>query len=86
MSNNSPTFVATFADGEITRMTVHQGRDDGLDVGRGVRLARHAYCSRKRVEKAAPIARAQYEDAETRAVLKTYTAKELAEPVASKAA
>jgi hypothetical protein len=85
--SDRPTFVATFDDGETTRMTVWQNPDHAkLDVGRGVRLARHAYCSRKRVEKAAPIARAQYEDAETRAVLKTYTAKELAEPVASKAA
>ena len=73
----SPTFVATFNNGQVTRMTVHQSRDDGLDIGRGVRLAQHAYCSSMRVEKAAPIARAQYEDHETGAVLKTYTAKEL---------
>jgi len=77
--SNSPIFVATFADGEITQMTVHQSRDSGLDVGRGVRLAQHAYCSRKRVGKAAPIARAQYEDTESRAVLDTYSTKELAE-------
>ena len=41
----SPTFVARFADGETTRMSVHCERG-GLDVGRGVRLAQHAYRSR----------------------------------------
>jgi hypothetical protein len=45
--SDSPTFVATFDDGEVTRMTVHQGLDNGrLDVGRGVRLAQWAYRSR----------------------------------------
>jgi hypothetical protein len=82
MSNNRPTFVATFDDGEITRMTVYQCRVDELDVGRGVRLARHAYNSRKRNSRnrtqAPPtIKTAHYENGE-HAVLRTYTAKELA--------
>jgi hypothetical protein len=44
MSGN-PTFIAYFADGEITRMTTwcEPGK---LDVARGIRLARHAYRSR----------------------------------------
>jgi hypothetical protein len=41
-----PTFICNFSDGEQTRMTVHCGRK-GLDVARGVKLARHAYESRK---------------------------------------
>jgi hypothetical protein len=41
----SPTFVAKFADGEVTRITV-LARRDKLDVARGVRLAQHAYRSR----------------------------------------
>ena len=39
------TFVCNFSDGEQTRMTVHCGK--GLDVARGVKLARYAYESRK---------------------------------------
>jgi len=45
--NTSPTFVATFADGEITRMTTFQSGKT-LDLKRGVRLARAAYESRMR--------------------------------------
>jgi len=40
-----PTFVCNFVDGEQTRMTVHCAK--GLDVARGVKLARYAYESRK---------------------------------------
>ena len=42
MSSASPTFVATFADGEVTQMTTYTALDE-LDVTRGVRLARAAY-------------------------------------------
>jgi hypothetical protein len=45
----SPTFVARFADSETTRMTTHTSLDR-LDVERGVRLAQHAYRSRKKQE------------------------------------
>ena len=41
----SPTFVATFADGVVTRMTVFT-TPDYLDVERGKKLARYAYESR----------------------------------------
>jgi hypothetical protein len=42
-----PTFVAQFADGEVTRMSIFTTLAD-LDLGRGVRLACAAYDSRKR--------------------------------------
>jgi hypothetical protein len=48
---NSPTFVAIFddADRTATRMTVWCGEHgDKLDMGRGVRLAQHAYRQRLR--------------------------------------
>jgi hypothetical protein len=41
----APTFVAEFRDGQITRMTTHC-LPTNLDLGRGVRLAQHAYQSR----------------------------------------
>jgi len=44
-TSRSPVFVAHFADGETTRMTVCTTLDK-LDVGCGVRLSRHAYSSR----------------------------------------
>jgi hypothetical protein len=88
---DSPTFVATFDDGEVTRMTVYQGREDGrLDVERGVRLAQWAYRSRMKLEcdprkpaDTPAIVEARYEarckDGEGEyVVLETYTAEELA--------
>jgi hypothetical protein len=42
---SGPTFVARFADGQSTRMSTHTLLVK-LDVGRGMRLARHAYSSR----------------------------------------
>jgi hypothetical protein len=49
----SPIFVARFADGEVTRMTTYTSLT-ALDVGRGVRLAHHAYRSRKKLGSMAP--------------------------------
>ena len=43
---SDPTFVAAFADGEITRMTMHCANGK-LDLARGVRLSRQAYRVRK---------------------------------------
>lgn len=40
-----PTFVATFADGQVTRMSTWTSLEK-LDVERAKRLARHAYASR----------------------------------------
>jgi hypothetical protein len=42
-----PTFVATFADGEVTRMSIFTSLSS-LDYGRGIRLAQAAYESRAR--------------------------------------
>jgi hypothetical protein len=44
---DSPTFIARFADGETTRMTVWHGPErKGLDLVRAIRLAHHAYRTR----------------------------------------
>jgi hypothetical protein len=48
--STSPVFVATFADGEITRMSVRQGGRKTPDLARGVRLAQAAYVSRMKRE------------------------------------
>lgn len=70
-----PSFIATFADGERTRMTVFT-RLDKLDVARGVRLARHAYRSRTKREPTTIIeARFERHGIE----LARYTAEQLAE-------
>jgi hypothetical protein len=70
-----PTFVAAFADGEVTRMTVFTSLTN-LDVGRGLRLSQAAYEARARRlgrllhPTAPPIVRAHFErDGE---VLATY--------------
>jgi hypothetical protein len=46
IGSSSPTFVATFADGTITRMTTNCPKGK-LDLGLGVRLSRAAYESRR---------------------------------------
>jgi hypothetical protein len=71
----SPVFVATFADGEVTRMTVFCAPDN-LDVERGMKLAQCAYESRaKKVPPA--FTKARFEQAGTGTVIKTYSAVEL---------
>ena len=69
----SPTFVAAFADGEITRMTTFQSGKT-LNLGRGVRLARAAYESRTK-QMPPPIIEAHYE--RDGAVLESYERKQL---------
>jgi hypothetical protein len=72
-NHNSPTFVATFADGEVTRMTTFQSGKT-LNLSRGVRLARAAYESRAK-QTPPPIVEAHYErDGE---VLESYERKQL---------
>jgi hypothetical protein len=61
---NSPTFVARFADGQVTRMTVYTPLPK-LDASRGVRLAQWAYRSRMKREPA-PIIEAWFESNDTR--------------------
>jgi hypothetical protein len=72
----SPTFVATFRDGEVTRMTTFTSRTE-LDVRRGVRIARHAYQQRKRQAPPA-IVKACFEDSDSREILAAYNADDLA--------
>jgi hypothetical protein len=72
----SPSFVATFADGEVTRMTTYCA-DNKLDLARGLKLSRHAY--QQRITKEPPaIVEARFEDA-AGAVLGRYDAKQIAE-------
>ena len=69
----SPTFVAAFADGEITRMTTFQlGKT--LNFVRGVRLACAAYESRMK-KAPPPIVEAHYE--REGEVLESYERKQL---------
>jgi hypothetical protein len=72
--SNAPTFVAHFADGTTTRMTVSAPLPR-LDVGRGVRLAQWAYRSRQQCEPPA-ILEARFEQDGT--TLATYDADALA--------
>jgi len=45
---HSPAFIATFNDDTQTRMTVwHDPEHKALNLDRGIRLAQHAYRSRK---------------------------------------
>ena len=69
----SPTFVAAFADGEITRMTTFQSGKT-LNLGRGVRLARAAHESRTK-QMPPPIIEAHYE--RDGAVLESYEREQL---------
>ena len=71
----SPTFVATFADGEVTRMTVF-GTPDDVDVERAKRLARYAYESRTKKTPPAFL-KAHFEQAGV--VFRAYSAVELDE-------
>jgi hypothetical protein len=73
-----PTFVCDFADGEQTRMTVYCGK--GLDVARGVRLARYAYESRKR--RAPPVILGATFVSSAGLTLMSYAADELAKAAA----
>jgi hypothetical protein len=78
---SSPTFVATFADGTVTRMTTHCA-DGRLDLGRGVRLSQAAYESRRKQQPPAMTA-GHFEtppngDGRAAVVLRTYSPDELA--------
>jgi hypothetical protein len=79
--SNSPIFVATFNDGTKTRMTVwHDPERKTLNLDRGIRLAQHAYRSRKGQEPPL-IVTAQFErDGE---ILASYAASEFADDTAA---
>jgi hypothetical protein len=54
-----PTFVARFADGQETKMSIYSPLGE-FDIGRGVRLAQHAYRSRTKAEPP-PLLEARFE-------------------------
>jgi hypothetical protein len=56
----SPTFVAKFRDGTVTRMTTHVAPDN-LDVSRGIILSRAAYESRMKGRRPPPIVEAHFQ-------------------------
>jgi hypothetical protein len=72
--SHSPVFVATFADGTETRMSVfHDLEHKTLNLDRGIRLAQHAYRSRKQQEPPLIVAAHFERDGE---ILASYTASE----------
>lgn len=79
MMTESPTFIARFADGIQTRMTVWHdvGRVNFFDLARGVKLARHAYRQRTG-EEPVPIIAAHFESREGK-TLRKYNTAQLAE-------
>ena len=78
---DSPTFVATFNDGTQTRMTVwHNPGHKILNLDRGIRLAQHAYRSRKQQEPPLIVA-AQFE--RNGEILASYAASEFADDTAA---
>ena len=72
--SKSPSFIAHFADGEVTRMSVHSADPRKPDYRRGVRLAVQAYRSRCRKEPPA-IVKASFQRGDE--TLVEYTAEEL---------
>jgi hypothetical protein len=77
----SPTFMAIFADGIVTRMTTHCS-EKNLDLGRGVRLARIAYEARVKHE-APELTAGHFErpaNGGSAVILKTYKPAQLNQP------
>ncbi len=74
-TDTRPTFVCNFSDGEQTRMTVWCG--NGLDVARGVKLARYAYESRRKGKTPPPMTSATFVSGHDGAMLAKYDADEL---------
>jgi hypothetical protein len=71
--NESPTFIAEFADGEVTKMTTFSSIKK-LDVERGIRLAKHAYEQRTGKEPPAMVAARFEQDGQ---LLASYSAVDL---------
>jgi len=72
-----PIFICNFIDGEQTCMTVYCRK--GLDMARGVKLARYAYESRKR-QAPPPILGATFVSSDDGRMLAKYGADELMAP------
>jgi hypothetical protein len=70
----SPTFVAKFADGVVTRMSCHCSPDQ-LDLQRGIKLSEAAYTSRTRKSPPA-IAESRFVEPFTDNTIKAYDAAE----------
>jgi hypothetical protein len=78
----SPVFLACFADGTVTKMTVfHSPERKTLDLKRGIALSRAAYASRKPGEAIPAIIEATFFERfeESEVVLERYDARQLAE-------
>jgi hypothetical protein len=73
----SPTFVARFSDGVVTRMTCHC-TPENLDLQRGIVLARLAYGSRTKGKKPPPITEAHFQELDGK-ILREYDEKALAD-------
>jgi hypothetical protein len=73
----SPTFVARFKDGIVTKMTTHCAPGK-LDLRRGIVLSRIAYRSRTGNEPP-PIAEARFQTPENGELLREYDDKEIAD-------
>jgi hypothetical protein len=73
--STGPTFVATFADGAVTRMSVYAENETTPDLERGKTLARYAYRSRTGKQPPAFI-KAHFEQVDG-TVLVSYSAIEL---------
>jgi len=73
--STGPTFVATFADGAVTRMSVYAENETTPDLERGKTLARHAYRSRTGKQPPA-FTKAHFEQADGTVVV-SYSAIEL---------
>jgi hypothetical protein len=73
----SPVFVARFADGEVTRMSIFHSADrESFDLPRAVRVSRDAYEVRKR-QPAPAIVEGSFINPVDGTTLKTYTPEEL---------
>jgi hypothetical protein len=70
----SPTFVAKFADGVVTRMSCFCAPDQ-FDLQRGIKLSQAAYASRTKKEPP-PIVEGRFVEPFTDKVIKQYTASE----------
>ena len=75
-TNTSPTFVARFSDGVVTRMTCHC-TPGNLDLRRGIVLARLAYRSRTKGKEPPPITEARFQELDGK-ILREYDEKAIA--------
>ena len=70
-NTTSPTFVARFSDGVVTKMTCHCTPGD-FDLRRGIVLARLAYRSRMKGKEPPLIAEARFQEFGDGKILREY--------------